>query len=369
MTLRVAYLCMQVTREGQASYAHVNEIINGLRRRGVVVDLYEPAFGATTRQPGQLGKMIGFLMVQVRLIFRLPGYDALYIRAHTASAPAIWAAKLFRVPQIHEVNGPHEDLFVMYPWTRRFAGFFKRMNSSAHRMAEAIITVTPQMAKWCASDCGNTNVHVVPNGANLEYFHPGARNPEAPSGPYAIFFGSFSPWQGIETMLKAVDSPHWPKGMKLVLAGDGTEKAKVEAAAAAGDKVIYLGVKAYRDLPGFVAPAAVGLCVKDDGGTHADTGWSPLKLYEMMATGIPVIVTDLPGQYEVVESVRAGLVIKPGDPEALAKAVASLMADPIESKAMGQRGYELVSKEHSWDQRSQDTLEVLKSVQRRTTTV
>ena len=364
MIRRVAYLCMQTTREGQASYAHVNEIINGLRRRGVTVDLFEPRYGRGEAAPGPLRKLWGFLTVQLRLVVRLPSYDAIYIRGHFAEGLVVLAAWILRVPQVQEVNGPLEDLFVMYPWTRPLGGFFKVLGRIQHRMADAIITVTPQMAAWCTRECGNRNVHVVPNGANLDFFHPGARSAEAPSGSYAIFFGAFSPWQGIDTMLEAVRSPEWPAGTRLVLAGDGTERAKVEAAAAAGDQVMYLGVKPYRDLPGFVAPAAVGICAKNDGGSHADTGWSPLKLYEMMATGIPVVVTDLPGQFEVVTIARAGLVIKPGDPAALAKAVAQLVQAPDESRAMGQRGHELVAKEHSWDRRGQDTWEVLQGVEK-----
>jgi glycosyltransferase involved in cell wall biosynthesis len=253
-------------------------------------------------------------------------------------------------------------MYTMYPWTRRIGGLLKALSRSQGRMADAIITVTPQMAAWCAQDCGNPNVHVVPNGANLEYFHPEARSPEAPAGSYAIFFGAFSPWQGIRTMLEAVQCPEWPAGTRLVLAGDGTERPKVEAMAATDDRILYLGVKPYRELPGFVAPATVGLCVKDDGGTHSETGWSPLKLYEMMAVGIPVIVTDLPGQFEVVEQVQAGLVVKPGDAVGLAKAVARLVADPAEAKAMGQRGHDLVVSEHSWDRRGQSTLDVLQSI-------
>lgn len=357
MAHRVAYLCLQATKEGQASYAHVNEIINGLRRRGVTVDLFEPRPAGP--HPSLLRRAWGFLTVQVRLICRLPGYDALYLRGHFAAILAVCAAKLLRVPQIHEVNGPHEDMYVMYPWTRRLGRVFKALSRFQHRTAEAIVTVTPEMAVWCARDCGHSNVHVIPNGANLDLFHPGARSAEAPAGSYAIFFGAFSPWQGIATMLAAVQCPAWPAGTRLVLAGDGTERPQVEAAAAAGDQVLYLGVKAYRDLAGFVAPAAVGLCVKDDGGTHAAIGWSPLKLYEMMATGIPVVVTNLPGQFEVVERARAGKVIGPGDPQALAQAVADLVRDRQEAEAMGRRGHELVAREHSWDQRGHDTLQVL----------
>jgi len=357
---RLAYLCMQATREGQASYAHVNEIIGGLRRRGVEVDLFEPR-----RREGPQGlgaKAWGFLTVQLRLLVRLPDYDAVYIRGHFAAGLIIWAARLLRIPQVIEVNGPHEDMYTMYPWTRRIGALLRALTRHQHRIAQAIVTVTPQMAQWVKDDCGATHVHVVPNGANLDHFRPGVRDPRAPAGPYAVFFGAFSPWQGIATMLAAVRHPDWPRDMKLLLAGDGTERPAVEAAAAADPRIVYVGVIPYRELGGFVAPAAAGLCVKDDRGTHAATGWSPLKLYEMMATGIPVVVTDLPGQFEVVEAARAGLVLPPGDPGALARAVAQLAADPGEAQAMGRRGHELVAREHSWDRRGQDTLDVLEGI-------
>ena len=361
MIRRVAYLCLQTTREGQASYAHVNEIVNGLRRRGVTVDLYEPEDRAGL---GPVRKLLAFLGVQLRLIFHLADYDAIYLRGHFAQGPAIFAAWVLLVPQVHEVNGPMEDLFVMYPWTRPLAGLITRVVRFQHHLADAIVTVTPQMAAWCATEFRHRNIFVIPNGANLEFFHPGARSPQAPAGSYAVFFGAFSPWQGIATMLEAVQHPEWPQGTRLVLAGDGTERPRVEAAAAAGDRVLYLGVVPYRDLAGFVAPAAVGLCVKNDEGGHAGMGWSPLKLYEMMATGIPVVVSDLAGQADVVDGAQAGLVVPPGDAGALAKAVARLVQDPAERRAMGERGSDLVLRNHSWDRRAQDTWEILQGVAR-----
>lgn len=364
-THRIAYLCLQSTQEGQASFAHVNEIISGLKRRGLQVDLFEPFFVKKGHLRGFIRRLWGFLTVQLKLIAHLNRYDAIYIRSHYLAVPAELAAKVLGVPQVHEVNGPYGDLFTMYPWTRPFEGIIKFVSRRILRDADAIITVTPAMAAWCTQDCGNPRVHVIPNGANTDIFRPAARDPQAPVGSYAIFFGAFSPWQGISTMLAAVHLPAWPPGVRLVVAGDGAERSKVEAAAAASDKILYIGTKGYRDLPGFVGPASVGLCVKDDGGTHANTGWSPLKLYEMMAAGIPVIVTRLPGQFELVENAQAGVVIRPGDPLALANAVAYIINNPVAAREMGKRGHEVVLREHSWDRRAQDTYIVLSSILKR----
>jgi glycosyltransferase involved in cell wall biosynthesis len=359
MIRRIAYLCLQTTQEGQAAYAHVNEIINGLRRRGITVDLYAPRVPAGSRSRGQLARAWSFLAVQLRLLLRLPGYDCLYVRAHFAAVPASCAARLFRVPQVHEVNGPLEDLHLMYPWTRRLPALFTGLCRFQWRAAAAVIAVTPQLAAQCMQDLGHANVHVVPNGANTDLFRPGVRHPDAPGSPYAIFFGAFSPWQGIENMLQAVSSPRWPAGTRLVMVGDGMERPKVESAAALGNGVLYLGAKAYREMAGYIAPAAVGLCVQGNPEGRSRTGLAPLKLYEMMASGIPVVVTDFPGQADLVRRADAGKVIPDGDPEALAKAVADLALAPEEARTMGQRGREVVAREHSWDCRSQATLEIL----------
>ncbi|WP_005037558.1 glycosyltransferase family 4 protein [Holophaga foetida] len=365
MLKKVAYLCLQATKQGQASYAHVNEIIDGLRRNGVEVQLFEPANAEKSLQPGIGKRLFDAFWVQFRLIWHIRTFDLLYIRGHFLAFPASIAARLFRVPQVREVNGPYEDIHQIYPWTRPIAPLIRGLSRLQNRLAGTIITVTPEMAKWCKEDCGHASVEVVPNGANLDIFHAEAHAPSAPLDAYAIFFGAFSPWQGIDVMLKAVEHPEWPSNVCLLLAGDGLERPKVESAANRNERVRYLGTIPYRELPGFVAPALVGLCVKDDGGTHTSTGWSPLKLYEMMATGIPVVVTDLPGQREIVEKSRSGLVIQPGDPAELARAVASLASNPALAKEMGSRGLLEVRENHSWARRANDTLGILQETFRR----
>ena len=74
----------------------------------------------------------------------------------------------------------------------------------------------------------------------------------------------------------------------------------VEKAAAASGRVIFLGSRSQRDLPGIVAGSIASLIVKDH-PAHAASGLSPLKLYESMAAGVPVVVSALPGLEDTVE--------------------------------------------------------------------
>ena len=62
---RVAYLCLQATRQGQASFAHVHEIIAGLQARGWSVELEQPSYSSEgSRLPGALGRALEFYRVQ-----------------------------------------------------------------------------------------------------------------------------------------------------------------------------------------------------------------------------------------------------------------------------------------------------------------
>jgi glycosyltransferase involved in cell wall biosynthesis len=78
-----------------------------------------------------------------------------------------------------------------------------------------------------------------------------------------------------------------------------------------------------------------------------------------LASGLPAIVTDLPGQSELVSGGRCGLVIPRGDAAALARAVAQLAADPAQAREMGRRGAALVHAAHSWRARAVEIDEVL----------
>lgn len=358
----IAYLCLQATREGQASHAHVHEIIKGLRKRGWAVDLFEPRYARGSSEPKAWIRLYEMLRVQLQLMARAAGRP-LYIRWHFASwLAAAWAA-LRRVPVVQEVNGPYEDLFLAWPWTRRLSRLFVALMRSQLRWARAVVAVTPQLADWVKAEAGAAQrVFVVPNGANVERFRPGARferGLDVPR-PYVVFVGALARWQGVDVMLEAVERPEWPAEVSLVIAGDGVERAKVQAAAGTSRRVRYLGPVPYAAVPGLVAHSIGALSPQV--GHRGDTGLFPLKVFEAMACGVPVIVSDYPGMRELVADGACGLVVPAGDASALARAVAYLHAHEVERARMGQRGRELVEREHSWDRRAEQTAAILEQV-------
>jgi glycosyltransferase involved in cell wall biosynthesis len=359
---RAAYLCLQATREGQASHAHVHEILNGLRSRGWEVELFEPGYAGTSDTPGYLGKLWSFLSVQQSLWRRARQADVWYIRAHHLALPTALYARLVGVPTVQEVNGPHEDLFVAYPWIRPLALLMNRSLDAALALSAAIIVVTPELKTWVASRIRQKRIEVISNGANVDTFHPGAPLNRRVPDPYAVFFGVLQPWQGVSTLCEAVQQPEWPADLKLVILGDGPERAEVEAAAAKEPKIVPLGSVPYRDVPGIVANSVMSIIPKNNLGDRKSTGLSPLKLYESLACGVPVVVTDLPGQADLVREFDCGRIVPAGDSEGIARAVRELYADETLRQEMGHRGREGVVRAHSWAQRSEVTCSLLETL-------
>jgi len=357
--MTIKYLCLQATQEGQASFAHVHEIIKGLRKRGWNVELFEPSYARKKTLPGPLGRLMEFLLVQIKMCKKINKQDVLYIRSHFAAFPMSLWAKLFRIPIVQEVNGPYEDLFIAWPWTRNFAIFFKWLLRVQLQWANAIITVTPQLKEWVIKETGKQSVFVIPNGANTEIFTPHATSSYKLPEEFVVFFGALAPWQGIDTLLKTVKLKEWPLDLKVVIIGDGVERPNVEKVAKENSNVIYLGKIPYYDVPGIVAKSIAGLSPQNNKGGRSNTGLFPLKLFETLACGVPVIVTNFPGQADLVRKYDCGIVIPPDNPEELLKAIKSIYKNKEKTKELGLKGANIVKKEHSWDKRVEDIDEIL----------
>lgn len=355
---KIAYLCLQATTEGQASHAHVHEIISGLRDLGHTVTLFEPAYAAGAA-PGALGRIREFKRIQRELARTIRDYDVVYVRAHPLAIDTSRAARRAGVPTVVECNGPIEDVFTAWPAVRPARRLIEHWQLSQYRLAAALIAVTPELATWLEGSVP-TPVSVVANGANTDLFTPDApRLPELPER-YAVFFGALAAWQGVPTLIDAVSKPQWPEGISLVIAGDGALRPEVESAAAADPRIVYVGRIPYADIPRVIAHATASLSVQGM-SQRSRTGLSPLKLYESMAAGVPVIVSDFPGLADTVRESACGEVVTAGDAEAVASAVARIASDPAAATQMGARGRAAAVEQHSWRARARLTADVIES--------
>lgn len=360
--MRIAYLTLEAARDGQASYTHIHEIIAGLKKRGCEVDLYQPSYAHKPTSPPLYLRLFYALSTQLSFWINYRKGTLIYIRAHYLAFPTTMLARLLDIPVVQEVNGPYEDPFVTYPSLKKIKPVLIWMMKSQYRASSLLIGVTENIVRWLRVESGGKPTYVVPNAANTDIFVPNRpKPPEAPQD-FVIFFGGLSAWHGIPTILEALKSPLWPHGLSLLVIGDGPEKSRIEMAAKSDERIVYLGRKNYRDMAKYIGSALAGLVTINDPHGRSQTGLCPLKLYETLACGVPAIVTDFPGQADLIREGNCGLVIPHDNPEELAHAIRKLADDPASAKAMGQRAHALIVEGHSWDRRAAQTYDILKKI-------
>jgi glycosyltransferase involved in cell wall biosynthesis len=157
------------------------------------------------------------------------------------------------------------------------------------------------------------------------------RSKAEPGGP-VLFAGRLAPEKGIDLLVEAISLVG--AGARLEVAGEGPERARLEALAAerAPGRVRFHGRLDKERLLELVRSATV---VAVPSRWHEN---QPMVVLEAFACGVPVVVTDLGGLPELVTPGRDGEVVAAGDARALAAALGGLLADPERALAMGRAG-------------------------------
>lgn len=358
--LRLAYLSLETPRPGQASQTHIDEIVASLRDLGWQVRLFVTRGGGASTGSSFLRRIFDYVYTQAALCARLHEFDAVFIRSHFMALPLVLWARWRKVPVVHEINGTPADIGVTYPLLKSLSPLFSCLYRTQYRKAAHLITVTPGLADWAQAFAGHDRVSVVSNGANTALFKP-----DGPTGPveqpYVVFVGGLVAWHGIGTMLAALKEPDWPADLRLVIVGDGIERAKVKRALS-DPRLLWLGRQPYDAVPAIVRGALASLCVIENQNDRSSSGVAPLKLFEALACGVPVIASDLPFQADLIRGAKAGLIVPPATSSAIAAAVRALSCAPQEARVLGRNGADYVAREASWRHRGREIDQILRAV-------
>jgi glycosyltransferase involved in cell wall biosynthesis len=225
------------------------------------------------------------------------------------------------------------------------------------RAADAVVTLAETMATEIVErGVPRERIHLAPNAVDdtlLTAHYDGASFRAAYDiAPGEIVVGSVSSivaYEGFATLLRAaalLRDEGTP--VRVLIVGDGTERDNLLTL------VNELGL---RDaiLPGRVGPDEalqaqdaidIFVCPRED--LRICRLVTPLKPVEAMALGKPVVLSDLPALSELVGSDGAGLLVPPGDPAELAKALAGLREDPSRRAEMGEAGRAEVAAKRTW---------------------
>ena len=147
-------------------------------------------------------------------------------------------------------------------------------------------------------------------------------------------------------------------GTVLLLVGDGPERARVEELARArGVRVVATGTVPHAEIPGYLAAMDVGLVLA---AADQKFHYSPLKLAEYVAAGVPLVVPHVPNISGRLVGGRDALLVPPGDVSALAEALRRIRDEPQLRQRLARHAHELVH-EWTWDRQVERVLAALEN--------
>jgi len=169
--------------------------------------------------------------------------------------------------------------------------------------------------------------------------------------PVAIYVGSLSKGRGLEVLLQAGEllKRAYPEARLQVFgllefAGVRQDYASVDRWQTYG--VEYRGVVDHREVSRWLRRASVGLIPWL--ATPNNVKGTPVKLFEYMLAGLPVVVSDFGVMGRIVRETGCGLLVAPGDPDALSNAIEALLKDPVKAARMGEMGRRAILQKYNW---------------------
>lgn len=371
--------------EGQdAGTTHTVELFENLKKIGNEVDLFVPKskHAIPFKQPDILylpilsrGGLISSTFYQLTLFFYYLLYrtkhtkpDIIYSRISILIISPIVLSKLFKIRYVVEINGLALDELKLSNASKLIIQIYKVVEKLNYKHAEKIVAVTQGVKEGIKElyNVPDEKVVVVENGANVDLLRPMEITKARKElnfdrdANYVCFVGALYPWQGVEYLIRSAPlilKKH-PK-TKFLIVGDGMMKEElINLAAKTGvsGKFIFTGAVPYEEVPKYINASDVCVVYK----RPFKSGYSPLKLYEYMACGKPVVASRISG-FEILEENDAGILVEPENPEELAKAIIKLLKDEKLREEKGRNGREYVVKYHSWENVARKVAKVCES--------
>lgn len=305
------------------------------------------------REEGEFQHMLTFVEPFERLFRRL-GVGIIHVRStYLISLPALIAARRLGLKVLYEVSGLWD---LVYKDSESKSQLLKR--SSFAQLAESVVmknadhvVVMNDALKdiALARGAGRERISVAHNAVDTDVFQPVQGKP---ADICTIgYIGSFVNYEGLGHLVDAVKIlAEQGSPVRLVAVGDGTQYGPI------AKKVEKVGLSHLIELPGRVPHEEVMKYYRDidimvyprvsTGTTEAIT---PLKPFEGLALGKPIIVSDVAPLREIVGDQTRGLTFQSGDIEDLATTIRRLAQDPDLQTSLGNAGRQWVVQNRNWN--------------------
>lgn len=283
--------------------------------------------------------------------------DVIIERYYNFGGEGVLAARRLNAMAVLEINAPVSD----YP-------------GSPKRLIDKCLLIEP-LRRWREWQCRASDLIVTPSpkiippqvprhkifttewGADTVRFRPDATGDvpfqRIPGDTIVVFAGAFRAWHGAAHLVDAIRRlrARGQSTIKAVLVGDGPELPRVRRAAEGIDGIMVLGAVPHSQVPAILAAADIGAApfdVQAHPSLAHEFHWSPLKIFEYMSSGLPVVTPRIARLAKLVCDGTDGILYDPTDPDALAAALERL-SDPALRRQFGAAARAHAVRDFSWE--------------------
>jgi glycosyltransferase involved in cell wall biosynthesis len=306
----------------------------------------------------------------------LKGFDLIHERFNLLSLGGAWASKILGIPLVLEVNADllEQRKFKGVPergLRRLFAIWATRMcfNTAAKIICISAGLKDHLIKKWNIEE---SKLTVLPCAADVDAFGPNHNAERVRRGlglttePVVMWVGGYYPWHDLDLLLDSfLQVLQRQPNAKLVLVGDGPIRQSIAQTVQKNGlqkSVIMTGAIPHADVPDMLSIADIAVVPAapvsaSDGGTG-----TPLKLFEYMAAGKPIVATDLNQAAEVIRDGYNGLLVQAGDVNQFAESILKLLVDPVERMRLGQNARQQAVELYSWEEYTRKLEEIYRNI-------
>lgn len=286
--------------------------------------------------------------------------DFIYERYAFYCISGVLVAKIFNIPLFLEVNeiAGHERVR-----SQSFVNVCKIFEKFCFGAADKILVVSDFLQdEICQKGIEQKKVEVIPNGIDPDDFKVTDNNVlNNISGKLVIgFVGYLVHWHRLDDLLnvfakicKEFDD------IVLVLVGDGVLRQKLEGLAtqlSIRDKLVITGRVNHCEVPNFISAFDVALI------PNSNDYRSPIKMFEYMAIGKPVIAPELPPIVKVMQNEECGFLFENGNFISLENSLRSALSQRAKLKVYGEKGRSIVFEKYTWRNHASRILQLFKQM-------
>ena len=361
--IQIINTCYALAQQG----LNVN-LVTGIRKKYSIEDLYK-FYGLKTCENLKITKLpilrrekaryfkissngLFYFSFLVYLLTKQKKHNSIIFLRHLKLANFLLRLKkFFKIPMIFEAH----EIFHLSTLNRKKQETLKQIETNVYKNMNALISLSYELKEFLINnfDIDKEQIFVAPDAVKKEWFLI-EKKPL-----YICYTGSLYKWKGVDVLISAMK---YIPNEKLLIVGGGERLEELKELAMKNhlsDRIIFAGEVPHTLIPEYLSKAKIAVLPNTAYETSKFS--SPLKLFEYMAAGIPIVASDLPVFREILQNQKNALFFEPGNSQALANAIKQILNSDELAQKLSENAKKTAEK-YTYEKRAEKICEIIKNL-------